>query len=560
MTLQVVPSAVTVPVDGAVLVFASDSGVGVNASWESDDTNVATVHNTDARVIHIKGIATGTATVTATYETLTADCTVTVVSELTTPAYDGLTVKDKNQADLTPALTIPADEIIDLSISKNLSGDHSLDFTIPRDSDAAAEISRGQYIEVENSHHYITDIENRRGSDGNPVLDVSCAHEFFESRFWPVLFDRDRYAGIMNHLSYILYSPRRSISIIFLDYDDSFYNVSRYVEYRIGQMRLDAVNNIMRVFGADYFLWGFYLVVQPYKAAYSASDLTFEYAVNNQSVRRTEKEDDVVTKVHASGGTIENPVEDSGTASSGTDNTLVDTGKSWVTNEWENYGVKITGGTGEGQSRTIASNTNDTLTVTSNWDDNPDNTSTYEVYGDDIKTTITVENNDIKDNYRYPREEYINFGDINNTTDLTTVANQYLKSRERERYSYELSVAELKRLSTPPTGDFSVEVGKIVTVSDTDLGLNDVHKVVRYRYKPLQPASASTVTVGSRQYKIDVKEPPEEEKRIYGDIEGAPEADTDDRQPRIPLYGFVSDEDPDVERGKENDLWIKYEE
>ena len=68
---------------------------------------------------------------------------------------------------------------------------------------------------------------------------------------------------------------------------------------------------------------------------------------------------------------------DTGTATSGGNNTLTQTGKTWTTNQWANGTINITGGTGSGQTRTILSNTADTITVTSNWTINPDATSTY---------------------------------------------------------------------------------------------------------------------------------------------------------------------------------------
>ena len=68
------------------------------------------------------------------------------------------------------------------------------------------------------------------------------------------------------------------------------------------------------------------------------------------------------------------------TATSGGANTLTDTGESWTVNEWTDAIVKITGGTGTGQWRSILSNTSDTLTVASNWGTNPDNTSTYKIF------------------------------------------------------------------------------------------------------------------------------------------------------------------------------------
>jgi hypothetical protein len=52
-----------------------------------------------------------------------------------------------------------------------------------------------------------------------------------------------------------------------------------------------------------------------------------------------------------------------GTATSATSTTLAQTGKTWTTSQWINSQVRITGGTGAGQIRTITANTADTLTV-----------------------------------------------------------------------------------------------------------------------------------------------------------------------------------------------------
>lgn len=72
-------------------------------------------------------------------------------------------------------------------------------------------------------------------------------------------------------------------------------------------------------------------------------------------------------------------VGSSGTATGGSSVTLVDSTKTWTTNEFQFRRVRIVGGTGEGQIRRIASNTADTITVELDWDTAPDATSEYEV-------------------------------------------------------------------------------------------------------------------------------------------------------------------------------------
>ena len=71
-----------------------------------------------------------------------------------------------------------------------------------------------------------------------------------------------------------------------------------------------------------------------------------------------------------------------GTATSGTSTTIVQTGKTWTASSWINSQVRITGGTGAGQIRTITANTADTLTVAT-WTTTPDATSTYVIEGND---------------------------------------------------------------------------------------------------------------------------------------------------------------------------------
>lgn len=74
------------------------------------------------------------------------------------------------------------------------------------------------------------------------------------------------------------------------------------------------------------------------------------------------------------------PFEESGTATSGTSNTLQDSAKSWTTGQFKDYCVKITGGTGAGQERRIVNNDATSLTIDSLWTVVPDGTSTYELY------------------------------------------------------------------------------------------------------------------------------------------------------------------------------------
>lgn len=71
-----------------------------------------------------------------------------------------------------------------------------------------------------------------------------------------------------------------------------------------------------------------------------------------------------------------------GTATSATGTTLVNSAKTWTTNQWANAQVRIVSGTGAGQIRAITSNTSTTLTVPT-WTTTPDATSVYSISGND---------------------------------------------------------------------------------------------------------------------------------------------------------------------------------
>ena len=69
-----------------------------------------------------------------------------------------------------------------------------------------------------------------------------------------------------------------------------------------------------------------------------------------------------------------------GTATSATATTLVDSGKAWTTNQWGGYWVTIVAGTGAGQiGRQVTTNTATTLNVSASWTVTPDATSQYAI-------------------------------------------------------------------------------------------------------------------------------------------------------------------------------------
>lgn len=81
---------------------------------------------------------------------------------------------------------------------------------------------------------------------------------------------------------------------------------------------------------------------------------------------------------------------DYGTASSGSSSTLVDNTKGWGIDVWKNYTVSITAGAGAGETKTITGNTSDTLSVSDDWDETPNNTSKYRIDGRNSNAIVRV--------------------------------------------------------------------------------------------------------------------------------------------------------------------------
>lgn len=91
-----------------------------------------------------------------------------------------------------------------------------------------------------------------------------------------------------------------------------------------------------------------------------------------------------------------------GTASSATSITLTNSSATMAVGRYQNYLVKITGGTGVGQQRTILNNTATVLQVARAWEVTPDNTSNYSIFADFDK--IYVLGNGASATYHYSVE------------------------------------------------------------------------------------------------------------------------------------------------------------
>jgi hypothetical protein len=79
-----------------------------------------------------------------------------------------------------------------------------------------------------------------------------------------------------------------------------------------------------------------------------------------------------------------------GSATSGTTTTITQSGAGWTANQFAGMVIEITGGTGAGQFREIASNTSDTITVSLSWATNPASGSTFKIYYSSVSSAFNT--------------------------------------------------------------------------------------------------------------------------------------------------------------------------
>ena len=327
---------------------------------------------------------------------------------------------------------IPNDEIIEVAITKELSGNYSLDVTLPNDATNVGEISRGRYLQTTEdgtvNKFRLEQINPERSADGNPVVKISAVHYFFELEQQKMADERAFSGTVEDHLEYVLTGTDFSVSLT--ETGEDYYDVGRWLQYKADTPIYEAVKDIFSTFGGQYKLSGDDIVVIPIMDTLPTATVKLEYSVNNKHVERIEDDTDVVTVLHAKGGTI---------------------------------------GTGE-----------DAYTLT------------RKVYAEQA----------VRELYRQDRVRYVDFGNIMDWDDFKYITDQYIANREAMRRTYELTVAELKHIDHTGTEleseDFDIDIGTVVQVEDSGLTIDATHRVVRYRYWPLEPYVVSDVTVGDK--------------------------------------------------------------
>jgi hypothetical protein len=117
---------------------------------------------------------------------------------------------------------------------------------------------------------------------------------------------------------------------------------------------------------APFFTWQMYDIL---------TDTWYQKTTSNQLFSAAVGTEIAITPIDE----IENAYISS-TATSATTRRLTDSTLSLTNDQYRNYQIRTTGGTGAGQRRRITSNVNNTFEVDAKWTVTPDNTTTYEIW------------------------------------------------------------------------------------------------------------------------------------------------------------------------------------
>lgn len=238
-----------------------------------------------------------------------------------------------------------------------------------------------------------------------------------------------------------------------------------------------------------------------------------------------------------------------GTATSGTSTTLTNTAKSWAVNKWANSQVRITAGTGAGQSRTIASNTATVLTVSSAWTITPDATSQYVIEGN--SDYLYLLGNNAVTMYRYSisgnswttlspgiarpgapvagmTANWVwNSNDADWTNENTGLNGRYIysfRSNSTALDRYDIATNSWSNVVYAPAGDTIVSGGNYAVYQDNyiyvhlgNTGRWVKYNVVESRIEPFSQLwyAQSTLHIGDRAFDVTYTDGPTKLKYIY---------------------------------------------
>ncbi len=263
--------------------------------WTTNNYAIASVVGSDETAT-IYANAIGGATITATTDdgAFTDTCVVTVAADVPV-AFGDLRILTK---DFALVEILDNEDIIDLTIIKELGGTVQIDFVLPYAQ--GANLTAGRYVECEGQRYYIEKLIPERKEDDLTLLRVGCVHIFFEAEKSRVARTVSRRGTLLSLLTELL-TPY-GIGITCRDSSNNLYNITRYIEYQLGDTLMTAIKKILQPFFCSYRVDNLTIEIIPIAGDAALGNIEFNYAQTNKSILKDEDHSDVITVLHAVGG------------------------------------------------------------------------------------------------------------------------------------------------------------------------------------------------------------------------------------------------------------------
>ena len=200
--------------------------------------------------------------------------------------------------DLTLVQEINFDTLASMEISRELSGDHSVRFSLPVNADHVAELKAGRMLDIQGQRYEVRSRTEERTRDDLALVEVEAVHWFFllETQ---VLHQPIRVTGdLEDHLNNVLGGTDFTFSIIG---NHPVYDVERTIQHQRDDTRLDRLKRVMVRYFCHYRLQLNTVEIMT-RSVMSDPGASFEYGLNLAQAQRFEDHFGVVTQLVATGG------------------------------------------------------------------------------------------------------------------------------------------------------------------------------------------------------------------------------------------------------------------
>jgi phage minor structural protein len=293
------------------------------------------------------------------------------------------------------------DNADNIKVRKKLNSEHTLEFTLPIDSDKSTYIREDNYIKFEGQLYKISFFEESRSTDGTLLVSVLSEHVYYE--LLDDYIESLELTNVTAHyaLERVLFGTRFTADAV------SVPNTSNLFIEKAKPTK--GINQILENWNCEFKPDNFKISL--YEQIGNDNGVQFRYKKNNKAIKRTTEPRGIITRLY--------------------------------------------------------------------------------VYGKDGLSIPAIDSVHIND-YLRPKVNHITFSEVESTTELQTLGEEYLADHDTPVVSYEVDVIELKYLADYDETE-AFDLGDTISIIDDELGINIKARIVDYEYYPLEPDKSKVV-------------------------------------------------------------------